>query len=97
MKPDVYKQLFEVMKNRRGPYTGIDIPEFYPLVQALFTPEEAALAARLPVRPAKLKTVAERVGMAPDALRPLLEPLCDKGLVMELATGIWVGRLLRAI
>ena len=39
MKPDVYKQLFEVMKNRRGPYTGIDIPEFYPLVQALFTPE----------------------------------------------------------
>ena len=54
------------------------------ILEILFTPEEAALAARLPVRPAKLKTVAERVGMAPDALRPLLEPLCDKGLVMDL-------------
>ena len=31
MKPDVYKQLFEVMKNRRDPYTGIEIPEFYTL------------------------------------------------------------------
>jgi len=41
MSKDVYKQLLEVMKSRRGPYAGMDIPEFYELVEALFTPQEA--------------------------------------------------------
>ena len=38
---EVYKQLLEVMKKRRGGYSGMDIPEFYALVEELFTPEEA--------------------------------------------------------
>ena len=41
MGQQVYKELFDVMKNRRGPYTGVDIPEFYELVEELFTPQEA--------------------------------------------------------
>lgn len=35
MSQQVYKELFEVMKSRRGPYTGIEIPEFYDLVASL--------------------------------------------------------------
>ena len=54
------------------------------ILEILFTPEEAALAAQMPVRPATLETVAKRVGVAPDELRERLEPLCDKGLVMDL-------------
>ena len=54
------------------------------ILEILFTPEEAELAARMPVRPASLKMVAERVGVTADELSPLLDPLCDKGLVMDL-------------
>ena len=38
----------------------------------------------MPVRPATLDTVAKRVGLPPDELQERLEPLCDKGLVMDL-------------
>ena len=54
------------------------------ILEILFTPEEAALAAQMPVRPATLKTVAKRVGLPPEELQERLEPLCDKGLVMDL-------------
>jgi len=54
------------------------------ILEILFTPEEAALAAQMPVRPARLETIAKRVGITSSELEPRLEPLCDKGLVMDL-------------
>ena len=54
------------------------------ILEILFTPEEAALAAQMPVRPATLETVSKRVGVSPAELESRLEPLCDKGLVMDL-------------
>ena len=48
MAQKVYQQLMEVMKNRRGAYAGMDIPEFYELVEALFTPDEAEVNNALP-------------------------------------------------
>ena len=50
------------MKNRRGPYTGIDIPEFYPLVQALFTPEEAEVNNAMPRKPSTANDIAKEMG-----------------------------------
>jgi Pyruvate/2-oxoacid:ferredoxin oxidoreductase delta subunit len=50
----------------------------------MYEPEEAALAAKMPGRPARLETVAKRVGLEPDELQRRLEPMCDKGLVMDL-------------
>jgi Pyruvate/2-oxoacid:ferredoxin oxidoreductase delta subunit len=38
----------------------------------------------MPVRPATLETVSKRVGIPAEELREKLEPLCDKGLVMDL-------------
>ena len=43
MSKEVYKELLEVMKKRGGGYSGMDIPEFYDLVEELFTPEEAEI------------------------------------------------------
>ena len=62
MMPDVYKQLFEVMKNRRGAYTGIEIPEFYTLVQELFTPEEAEVNNVMSKKPSTAKDIAGDMG-----------------------------------
>ncbi len=80
MKPDVYKQLFEVMKNRRGPYTGIDIPEFYPLVQELFTPDEAEVNNAMPRKPSTVEEIANELGKPRNDIVAILEAMADKGL-----------------
>jgi ferredoxin len=54
------------------------------ILEILYTPEEAALAARLPVRPMSLEKLSARVGVPAEALRPRLEAMADKGLVMDL-------------
>ena len=38
MTETVYKELLEVMKKRGGRWSGMDIPEFYDMVEELFIP-----------------------------------------------------------
>ncbi len=54
------------------------------ILEILFTPEEAALAARLPVRPISLDGLASRLGVAAEPLAAALEPMCDRGVVLDL-------------
>ena len=54
------------------------------ILEILYTPEEAALAARMPVRPTSLRTLAARLGVPEAELAPRLDAMCDKGLVMDL-------------
>ena len=61
MIQNVYKDLLEVMRNRGGPYSGLDIPEFYALVEDLFTPEEAAMNNVLARKPAAAEDIAGRM------------------------------------
>ncbi len=53
------------------------------ILEILYTPEEAALAAQMPVLPARLGDIARRVGLEEDVLRRRLEPMADKGVVMD--------------
>jgi len=80
MRTEVYKQLCEVMKNRRGPYAGADIPEFYDLVEALFTPEEAAVNNAMPRTPARAGEIAAAMGRDENEIKNMLETMADKGL-----------------
>ena len=54
------------------------------ILEILYTPEEAALASRLPVLPKSIKDIARRVGLTIDELRPRLEAMAEKGLVLDL-------------
>lgn len=54
------------------------------ILEILFTPEEAALAARLPVRPVSLDRLAARLGVREEDLAARLEPMCDRGVVLDL-------------
>ena len=54
------------------------------ILEILYTPEEAAIASRLPVKPASLEHISKRVGIAAEELRRRLEPMCDKGVVIDL-------------
>ena len=53
------------------------------ILEIMYTPEEAALASRLPVRPSNLAAVARRVGIAAAELEPRLEAMAHKGVVMD--------------
>jgi hypothetical protein len=80
MADDVYKKMLEVMKNRRGSYTGLDIPEFYPLVQALFTPEEAEVNNAMPRKQSTANDIAKELGKPEKDIIPTLETMVDRGL-----------------
>ena len=54
------------------------------ILELFFTPEEAAIAARMPMKPAGPRTLAKRFQTSEAEIEARLEPLCDKGLVMDL-------------
>src|SRR5512133_216931 len=57
------------------------------ILEILYTPEEAAIAARMPVKPMSLERLSERLGIPAERLRPQLDAMADKGLVMDLVHG----------
>jgi ferredoxin len=82
---DLYRQLGKRLDQApvRTPWT----PIFRDLVKALYSPAEAELIIRLPYRPSNIARIVRMTGVAEPALRPLLEGLCAKGLVLD----IWNG------
>ena len=87
MIPEVYKQLFEVMTNRRGPYTGMEIPEFYTMVQELFTPEEAQVNNVMPRKPSTAKDIAKALDRPEQNVVAIIEAMADKGLCKTFVKG----------
>ncbi len=53
-------------------------------LEILYSPEEADLASQMPVMPTGLDGIANRLNLAPVALKPRLDALCDRGLVLDL-------------
>ena len=54
------------------------------ILEIIFTPEEAALAARLPVRPISLDRLAARLAVPATDLEARLEPMCERGVALDL-------------
>jgi ferredoxin len=52
----------------------------------MYTPEEAELASRMPMVPTSLRRLARRYDLPEEELKQKLEPLCDKGLIMDLVS-----------
>jgi len=82
MSLEVYKQLSEVMTKRGGDFLGMDIPEFYALVEVMFTPEEAEVNNALPMRPVTVEDMAELMNKGREELEPILEAMANKGLCL---------------
>ncbi len=68
----------------RTPWT----PVFRELVEALYSRPEAELVSRMPYRPSTLPRIARMLGEPEDTLRPMIDGLCSKGLVID----IWDGK-----
>jgi ferredoxin len=54
------------------------------ILEILFSPEQAELAARLPVYPSTLDKIARRLKVDAAELKPRLDAMCDRGLVLDL-------------
>ncbi len=55
----------------------------YEILKRLFTEEEAEIGCRMPIRFTDLAGIARRTGKTPEALRPVLDRMAEKGLVMD--------------
>lgn len=87
MPDQVYRDMLDVMVKRGGPYSGADIPEFYALMEELFTPEEARVNNALPRQPITAAEVAKQMGKDEAETRALLEGMADKGLCSTFVRG----------
>jgi Pyruvate/2-oxoacid:ferredoxin oxidoreductase delta subunit len=80
MDQAVYKELLEVMKSRGGAYSGADIPEFYAMVEVMFTPAEAKVNNAMPKGPFTAVQMAQIMGMSEKEVGDILEDMANKGL-----------------
>ncbi len=82
MTQAVYEKLADALEIRGGAVPAIKCPEFFALLKELFTPEEAALAIKMPITPFIAETFAkEVVGDDPGVVKNVLERMADKGIV----------------
>jgi Pyruvate/2-oxoacid:ferredoxin oxidoreductase delta subunit len=88
MSEKVYHDLCAVLAKRRGRYPGKDIPEFYTLVEELFTPKEAAVYNAIPKGFSPAEAVAQAMGRTVDEIKPTLEAMADKGLCTTGTMGV---------
>lgn len=80
MAKAVYHQLCEVLAKRGGRYPGKDIPEFYVLVEELFTEDEAEAYIAIPRGFHPAASIAEKLEKDVPAVSALLEQMADKAL-----------------
>ena len=87
MAEQVYHELCRILTKRGGKYPGMDIPQFYALVEELFTPEEAAVYNAIPKGFHPAEAIAGEIGKEPDETRSILERMAYKGLCMTGSRG----------
>jgi ferredoxin len=82
---DIYESLGDKIDNLtvRTPRTKA----FHSLLRQLYSPEEADLIVGMPFTLSKLDRIAKVTGRDQSDLEPLLDRLCDKGLVVDLDLG----------
>jgi Pyruvate/2-oxoacid:ferredoxin oxidoreductase delta subunit len=87
MTDEIYKGLMNRFTKQGGRYPGMDIPEFYPLVTELFTPEEASLATAMPKGAFTCEQLAQQLHGSKEEVKGTLQTMASKGLCISLNMG----------
>jgi Pyruvate/2-oxoacid:ferredoxin oxidoreductase delta subunit len=87
MSEQVYKDMVNIMGQRGLGFAGKDIPEFYPLVEELFTPEEAAINNAMPQTTFTAAQMAEIMGTTEAEIAPKLKKMADRCLTQSYMKG----------
>lgn len=80
MSDTVYRDLLGVMQKRGGGYAGMDVPEFFAMVEELFTPEQAELNNVMTGKRATAEEIAAQTGREVSDVEKILESMADNGL-----------------
>jgi len=83
MSDQVYKDMIDVMNKRGAAFGGMDIPEFYRVVKALFTPEEAEINNAMPRGAFTAEEMAGIMGRDEAEMGVKLKSMADKGLCIS--------------
>ena len=67
----------------RYPIGAPPAPALYEILRRLYSEEEAEIACRLPIRFSDIRGIATRTRRSPEELRPVLDRMAEKGLVMD--------------
>ncbi len=78
----VYKELLEVMQKRGGGYAGLDVPEFFEMVEEMFTPDQAEVNNAMPRGPFTAETMAETLEKGQETVEEILESMANQGLCL---------------
>ncbi len=87
MRKEVYRQLLDVMTKRGGRWPGMDIPEFFEMAEALFSPEEAEVNNAMPRGPTTAQDLAKAMGRNESEIGRIVESMADKGLCEAMTFG----------
>jgi Pyruvate/2-oxoacid:ferredoxin oxidoreductase delta subunit len=87
MGQQVYRELLGVMKKRGGDFAGMDIPEFFAMVEEMFSPREAEVNNAMPRGPFTAQDLAKSNEWYPEEVGRILEGMADKGLCMAVRMG----------
>ncbi|MCK5148824.1 4Fe-4S binding protein [bacterium] len=80
MTATIYQNLCKTLAQRGGRYPGVDIPEFYALMEELFTPEEAEIYCAIPRGFNPPSTIADGIDKPVNEVADILESMANKGL-----------------
>jgi len=98
MADHFYEELADALSLRGGTMPVVKCQELFALLEELFTPEEAELAARMPMGPVTAERFArDIVGGDSEKVENVLEALADKGIVFTVerdGVGIYTLMLL---
>jgi len=79
----VYDRLIDTLVRLHGAIPIHKCAEFTALIEELFTPDEAELAAALPPGMQPLEVISKHVNRPVESIKPLLESMANKGLVLH--------------
>ena len=83
MSDRVYEKLIDNLLLIGGAVPILKCEEFTALIKELFSPEEADLAAAMPIGMTPVEEISGHVNRPAEAILPLLERMADKGLVFH--------------
>lgn len=81
MTGQIYQKLRMALQLRGGSMPAMDCPEFFALVEYLFTPQEAEIAAGMPIMPVPVTGINAIDGKSQAELTVILERMADNGVV----------------
>jgi formate hydrogenlyase subunit 6/NADH:ubiquinone oxidoreductase subunit I len=87
IKHEYYELSKRLGKNVVGlpePENGVAHKGWSAILEMLYTPEEALIGSRLPAFPSSLDTIARAQNISRDKLKPILDNMADKGVVMDM-------------